>query len=410
MSNPILAAGDALRLARDEGEAILALAKSEHRAYTASERDKLAEVKAKIRDCEAEIQRYAATNIPDAGIGMTDYEARKFSVLRAVKAASEGDWRSAGLEKEASDAARQGRSPQPGFTIPGDILSLRASNVVKGTATSGGDLVATDLLAASFVDLLRNKLVCVRAGARILNGLTGDVTIPKLAGASTSYWGGEDPTLTSSGETFGLVSLSPKTCFGQVQISRRMLLQSTPAVEELVRQDIVATVAIAVDLAALLGSGSNNQPFGIGSTTSVGSMTGTGAATWTDLVTMEGKLAIANADAGALAYVTDPRSRSKWKSSAKIGTAYPSYLWADNGTVNGYPAFVSNQMTTGTAVGNCIFGNFNDLLIGQWGNGLDIITDPFSVPGAVKLTVLTDIDIAVRHPESFVVWKGYDIT
>jgi HK97 family phage major capsid protein len=53
-----------------------------------------------------------------------------------------------------------------------------------------------------------------------------------------------------------------------------------------------------------------------------------------------------------------------------------------------------------------IFGNFDDLIIGQWG-GLDVLVDPYtgSSAGTVRVRVLQDVDIAVRHAESFAAMK-----
>jgi hypothetical protein len=86
------------------------------------------------------------------------------------------------------------------------------------------------------------------------------------------------------------------------------------------------------------------------------------------------------------------------------------YVWSENSSpVNGYNAVVTNQvssaLTKGSSSGVCsaiFFGNWADLLIGMWG-GLDLLVDPYtaSTTGTVRVTALQDIDIAVRHPESF---------
>ncbi|MEZ7686630.1 phage major capsid protein, partial [Neisseria flavescens] len=53
-----------------------------------------------------------------------------------------------------------------------------------------------------------------------------------------------------------------------------------------------------------------------------------------------------------------------------------------------------------------IFGNWSDLMIAHWGV-LDVIVDPYtkSTAGAVRITTLQDVDIAVRHVESFAAIK-----
>jgi HK97 family phage major capsid protein len=70
------------------------------------------------------------------------------------------------------------------------------------------------------------------------------------------------------------------------------------------------------------------------------------------------------------------------------------------GTINGYRAIVSNQVTAG----DLYFGNFADLLVGMYG-GLDILVDPYtsSASGTVRVRALQSVDVAVRHAVSFAV-------
>ena len=87
-------------------------------------------------------------------------------------------------------------------------------------------------------------------------------------------------------------------------------------------------------------------------------------------------------------------------------------LWdtrAGDRPLNGYRTAVSNQVPSdldkGTSTGVCsgiIFGNWADLIVGMWG-GLDIQVNPYSLDttGAVRITAFQDVDVAVRHPESF---------
>jgi HK97 family phage major capsid protein len=428
MSNPVLELSDQLKVAKADGQAIIDKAGAEKRSFTPEERTTLDNVSAKVKDLAADMERmlkFDSTgngNTP-ATIGLTEPEARSFSVVKAIKAIAEGSWRGAEFEHEATEAAAKalGRGPKGlGFIMPDEVMHVRAdtnphiSQIIKATATSGGDLVRTELLSASFIGLLRDKMIVKAAGARILSDLTGDVNIPKQVAGATAFWGGEDPTITASGQTFGLVSLTPHDLHAQTQISRRMLLQSSVDIENLVRDDIATVLALAVDLACLHGTGANSQPYGIASTTSVGSVTGgtNGALpTWANFISLESKVAVANAEMGALAYITNAAVRGYTKGAPKIGTAYPMYLWGEGAfPFNGYPVFITNQVSstltkgTATAIASAIFfGNWNDLLIGQWGTGLDVIVDPYTAPGAIRITSFIDVDVAVRHPESFAV-------
>lgn len=107
-----------------------------------------------------------------------------------MNAAATGKWDEAGLEREVSEAIgkQQGRTAT-GFFIPTDLLAAAGSRAYsKGTAANGGYTVANDLRPDLFIDLLRNRLAVAQLGATVLDGLVGDITIPKqLTGNSVSW-------------------------------------------------------------------------------------------------------------------------------------------------------------------------------------------------------------------------------
>lgn len=372
-----------------------------------------------VEQFQAEAIRHLATQpVPDAGIGMSRTEAKRFSFVRALNALANPTNRKAqeeaAFEREASDAfgAKLGRSAQ-GFFVPVEVQS-RDLNV--GTATAGGNTVATNLLAANFIDLLRNKLALTGMGAQFLSGLVGQIAIPRATSGATSYWVAESGAPTESQQAFDQVTMSPKTVGAFTDISRKLLLQSSIDVESFVRNDLATVLALAIDLAAINGSGQNNQPKGILNTSGIGSVVGgdNGAApTWADIVDLESAVSIANADVGTLGYLTNAKVRGKLKQTSKV-SGQNGFIWeAGNTPVNGYMAAVSNQvpsnLTKGTSDGVCsaiLFGNFADLIIGQWGV-LDLMVDPYSgsTSGTVRVVALQDVDVAVRHAESFAAMK-----
>jgi len=346
--------------------------------------------------------------IEDTKIGMTDEQTDNFSIVRAVNALVTGNWNDAGFEREMSDemASKLGKRAQ-GFYIPTDVL-MRDINVT--TATAGGHTVATDLLSGSFIDMLRNKMSVVGLGATMLNDLVGNIAIPRQTGGATSYWVAESGAVTESQAAFDQVTMSPKTVGSMSDISRKMLLQSSLDVESFVRNDLATSLALAIDSAAINGSGASNQPKGILNQTGIGSVVGGtngAAADWADVVDLESAVAVDNADMGALGFLTNAAVRGSLLQTEKSsGTG--QYVWSDNDTLRGYGAAVSNQVPSngtkgsGTNLSSMIFGNFNDLIIGTWG-GIDINVDTStgSSSGTVRVVALQDVDVAVRHAESF---------
>lgn len=371
---------------------------------------------------------------PDPTIGMGKRDVERYSLRRAIVAAADAPknpraWDGARLEFEASQATaeRLGMSPQ-GFFVPWDWVQNRdsmrmydarsgwryeARDLVKGTTTAGGHLVDTVLLAENFIDLLRNQMMVQRAGATILTGLVGDIAIPRQTGGATAYWVAESGAPTESQQAFDQVTMTPKTVGAYTDYSRKLLKQSSIDVESFVRGDLSMVQALAIDLASLHGSGSSNQPTGVAATSGIGSVAGgtNGAApTWANIIALETEVAQDNADIGRVAYMTNTKVRGKLKGTEKFSsTGFPVWSESPSTPLNGYPGWVTNQvsstLTKGSSSGVCsaiFFGNWADLLIGMWG-GLDILVDPYTggTSGTVRVVALQDVDIAVRHPESF---------
>lgn len=355
-----------------------------------------------------------------AEIGLTQKEQRQFSMLKVINAlANPGDARArdaAAFEFDCSRAVADTlrKTPQ-GCFIPLDVMQR---DLTVGSATAGGNLKGTTLMGGSFIELLRNRMMVRRMGAQILDGLVGDIAIPTQTGATACYWVAENTNITTEGApTFGQVTMAPKTVGAYVDLSRKLIIQSTPSAEMLVENDLTNIIALGIDAAALHGTGQNNQPTGIAATQGIGSVVGgdNGAApTWANMVSLWSEVAIDNADFGATGFLTNAKVVGKLMATEKAtGTAQfvvPGFPDAEGFTsIGGARCGVSNQvsaaLTKGSSSGVCsavFFGNWNDLLIGQWGTA-DLLVDPYtgSIAGTVRVRILQDADVAVRHAASF---------
>ena len=352
-------------------------------------------------------------------IGLTEKETRDFSFVRAINAlANPGDRKAqeaAAFEREASDAFSDkcGRAAQ-GFFVPAEV---QRRDLTVGTAADGGHTVATNLLSGSFIDMLRNRLMVMQMGAQMLTGLQGNIAIPRQTGGATAYWVAESGAPTESQQVFDQVTMSPKTLGAFTDVSRKLLLQSSIGIESFVQNDLARTVATEIDRVGINGSGVGNEPEGILNVTGIGDVAGgtNGAApTWAHIIELWSDIANANADFGSLGYLSNSKVVGALMDTEKAASTgqfvCPGVPGSDGMTsFGGGRAGVSNQvpsnLTKGTAVGLCsaiIYGNWSDLIIGQWGT-LDLTVDPYSnsTSGTVRVVALQDIDLAVRHAESF---------
>ena len=333
-------------------------------------------------------------------IGLSHKEVREFSFQRAINAlANPGDRKlqeAAAFERECSEAAatRAGKTAQ-GIMVPSDVLRR---DLTVGAASGAGDLVGVDFRPGSFIELLRNRSALAGLGVTSLTGLTGPVAIPRQTGAATAYWLSESGAPTESQQSVDQVNLTPKTVGAFTDYSRRLMLQASIDVEQMIRRDLATVLALELDRAGLYGLGSSSQPLGIKLTTGINTVDfAANTPTYAEVVDMESQIAADNADIGAMAYLMNASMRGAMKTKDK-GTDTGNYLFEPGGTVNGYNAVVSNQV----AANDVFFAVWNQLIMGMW-SGLDLTVDPYgqATSGTVRVIALQDVDYAVRHPESF---------
>jgi HK97 family phage major capsid protein len=333
-----------------------------------------------------------------AYLDMPQSDTRRYSMWRAMNAVLSGDWRHAGLELEASqEVAKRSQRMHgaKGFFVP---LDIQKRDLTSGTPNAGGYLVATENM--SFIDMLRNRMVAMRMGATEMPGLQGNVTIPRQTAGATAYWlATEGTAITESQQTFGQLALTPKTVGAYVEVSRLLMMQSSPAAEQIVMNDLAQQVARAADLAVLHGSGSAGQPTGISATGSIGSVVGT-SIDYAKMVEFQEDVASANVDPVAPGYVTTPTVAKLLKSRQRF-TSTDTPLWQGNvwdGNFEGTRCMSSNQMNAGTI----IFGDWSQVIIGQWGVLEVALNEQANFPmGVVGFRAFYTMDVGVRYAAAF---------
>lgn len=359
-----------------------------------------------------------------AGVGMSQSEAKAYSlqaVLNYLADPKPATASAAGYELEwAQEAQKHHARSAGGVLIPHEVFALSSRpQAIQRTDTfnTGGALVSTDRLDGSFIELVRNRSAFLSAGVTTLTGLTGNVEIARQTGASTVFWVGEDVAVTESDPTFGLVNMTPKTLGARIGVSRRSLIQTSPDIENLNRNDLLAQITLGIDRAIGYGTGSSAQPQGISTIpTGVGSVTfsggqtatfnalqggGTGnAGTWAQYVLLETVISNSNLDVATMRYVMNSAMRGALKTTLRDSVAGADYIFKDDGTINGYQTSISNQVQQN----DVFFADWSSGLAGFW-SSIDLVVDPFSRSdrGQVVYTAFQDFDFAVRRAEAFAI-------
>lgn len=356
-------------------------------------------------------RRSTGQPVPGTGDTHLDRMADGVGILDAVRAQMGGTDAAAGRAREISQELerRSGRKAQGMFWHMGQPMEQRTLTTALPVAGPGGALIPTDYRPDMFIDRLRNATRVRALGATVLAGLSGNVVIPRRKASMVAGWVAENSPLNVSDPAFNGVSLTPKHAGLITEYSRNMIMQASPDVEALARQDMALILAELLDAAAISGTGTGNQPLGILNTAGIGSVsmgTNGGAVTFDALADLMGAVVDANVSGAAMGYLTNTKVR---RAAAKLKTTYGEPLGLDV-MFQGERAEFSNLMPstgtkgTGTGLSSAIYGNWSDLLIGVWSE-LDILVNPYLSSsfqsGNVSIRAMMTVDVSVRHPESF---------
>lgn len=359
----------------------------------------------------------------DVDIDLSDKEHKSFSMMRLMEAISQPNDRSAqtraGFELEVCAEAEKkmpGDFKARGVYVPASIMdrsrgsspasakelvSKYLRDLSAGSATDGAELVATQLLPGEYISVLRNKMVSLSAGVRMLPGLVGNVDIPRQTSGATATWiSSEGGDASESEPQFDQVVLRPRDLAVYTEVTRRLTQQSTPSIEMLVREDLYTAQALALDLAVYYGLGASGQPQGINGDTGVNDPTISSALapTYTEFVNLIAAVLVAKALTGRAQFIISPATWAHVMTTPKQASGVEGNFIMNDNRIVGYDAPVSQQLVAN----DFVFGDFSQILLGEWG-GLEINVDPFTkaLSGGKRFIMFKTCDLANRHPECF---------
>jgi HK97 family phage major capsid protein len=389
-----------------EARNLLQTSETEKRDLSEAEKSAFDAIKANITSLEADESR--AQFLEEAerrttGERVTDQSfdsvQRQVNVVEVIRSQMEGRSLTGAAAEFAQETERRTGRKAQGVFIPMAALESRAAI----TTTEGAKIISTDHRADQYIEPFRNSLLARKLGVRVLSGLSGNLSIPKYGTGTTTGWVAENAALPTGGMTFEGVNMSPKHAGGITEMSRQMLQQSSPDIEQLVRSDLSFMLAQSIDKALIQGGGTN-EPKGVLATTGI-QTSNLATLNWQNLLAMLQKLDLVNTSAANI--VASTKVKAKLAGTLKE-TGIAGYL-LEGGQVGDLPAYFSNQVAEkagSPATGRLIAGDWSQVMLGIWSE-IDLLVNPFSETaynkGNVLVRAMSTVDIAVRHPEAFVV-------
>jgi len=395
---------DQLKEYRNQSSQILELGKR-HNEYDLAFRA-LQEEKS-LAEFQAMLLEKKTSKPIDFSVDASPKEKRNYSLVRAIRAADQKDWSKAGFEMEISQELAKTQKRQPkGFFVPDWGWQTRTVSTAAGaTFGAGSNIVPEDYRGDRFIDALISTSILGQVGATVLNGLQGNVAIPKISASTAAAFIAEGGSVGNNEPDFAQVTMTPKLLANKVAVTRELMIQSDPSVEQLIRNNMVRIFAAKIDNVALKGGGSN-EPTGILGTAGIGDVSSGGTSgnanlTYGNVVDIMTEVSQDNALLGNLRWVTHPAVVGKLMQTLVAASTDSRMIMSGPDSMMGYPVVQTTQAPSSSPY-SLIFGNFSDLYIGFF-SALDVLVDPYGSAGTAttNLYFYQDMDIAVAHAESF---------
>jgi len=354
-------------------------------------------------------------------VEMPQKEQRDYSIGNLVRAQLNHDWKNAGFEREMHDeiAMRLGKQTD-GFYVPdfawrAGAMSAAATGAV-ATENVVDNFIPTVHRGDMFIEALRARQVMSRLGVTYMGGLTNRIKIPKFSAGANAGFVEELGNVSDQSQTDAAVTLTPSTLGAYVDIGRIALKESIPQLDQVVQNDLLASIADRIEYFGINGDGTGGQPTGLvnANITSVDISTGSDvdALTWADIVALVKAVEDANAvvNQQTLGWLSSPAVKAKLASTAKV-TSTDSVMLMDApyNELYGYPIeFTANVLSTydpgdaGNDASALFYGDFSQMMVGLFGAPSIIVDETTGgLAGTVRIIVHQDVDIAFRHLESF---------
>lgn len=323
---------------------------------------------------------------------------------------------------------------EPGLNFARHIIALAAANGdVRGAAqyasrawgenhpvslaigtqgASGAGVLVRPVFSSDFIELLRPAAVFRKLGARVISMDGLNLTISKQTGGASAYWGAEQSDIKSSDPSLGQINMVFKQLTCQVVMSNQLIQAATPSVEGLVRDDALAAMAQAEDLAFIAGTGMEDKPKGVRyqmASGNVVSANGTVSVqnTSEDLGKLVLKLQAANAPMRKLGWIMPP---DPYQFLLTLQNSQGAFVFRDEllrGTLWGYPVAVTTNVSS-----QVYLIDLSEVIIGE-SSGLmvDVSREAsyYDAGGTLRsawgrnetvMRVIRYVDIALRHDVS----------
>jgi HK97 family phage major capsid protein len=134
--------------------------------------------------------------------------------------------------------------------------------LAESSVGAGGALVPAPL-SSRVIDLARNATRVLQAGGVTVPMTSQTLALARLTGENAPAWKTEGGTITAQDMTFDRVTFTARTLVRRVDLSVELFEDADPSSEDVIARSFAGQMAVELDRAALLGTGTPPEPRGV---------------------------------------------------------------------------------------------------------------------------------------------------
>jgi HK97 family phage major capsid protein len=368
-----------------------------------------------------EMEKRNATLAGGAASSAEKRESEKFSFGKLVRELAEGrgdENAVTGLEKELiQESAKEKRdlgTQGSGLYLSNRFMTVEKRTMGASSGSNGSAWIPTQKIP--FFDALYAKTVLDQLGAVKLTGLSANADLTGFSAGVTAGWATEVANAAEGDPTAVSRSITPKRLTAYVDLSKQLLIQDNYSIEAYTQESFMKAFAVAIEAAAINGSGSSGQPTGLLGTSGIGTVaidTNGGVPTLAKILQLIQTVESANAGMNGK-FLVNPKVVAKLKQtvidagSGAMIMSYGPYFGGVNEQIDGKPVFSTSNVPSNLTKGSgsnlsaIIYGDFENLVVGQYG-GIDLVVDTMSqaIGGKTRIVMNQYVGVAVKQPAAF---------
>ena len=330
----------------------------------------------------------------DTSIGLTNQEAKDFSIARAMQAIATGDFSEAGYEMEVSRAYAKasGKAQKTSnIYIPDEVIMKAAGANATTTGTAGAVGLKT---RGAWIEALRAKTIAGRLGVQMVGGLSGALELPRFLSLPEARFVNEGADGTVDAITAGVVTLVPRSVIALVELTRSMV-NNLPSIESQLNQELLAAISTRIDqevFTTVLADGDIDFVAAPAS--------GVDYAQIRALVT---KLSNADVNTDMAKWAMNGSVEGYLSSTLKSANTAAMYLRGDDGRVAG----LASEFSRTVGGDHLLIGDWSKVTVASWG-GIELAADSSTkfTSGGTVLRAIADVDVGVTVPAAVTGYKS----